>query len=160
MPAVSTAKPWRRVQNAFYLDDTTSGWTIRNNSFVNCKNGLLFNGGRDNLVTANHFERVHAAVYLVSECPGGMIMYSAIAEAYAELRRTLSWPAWAKSVPTTLPPCVPARAPRLLTHPPRARYPQFSGLNASAGMPSFEALTTRFAMLLLFSPSWWVHQYW
>ena len=110
MPAVSTAKPWRRVQNAFYLDDTTSGWTIRNNSFVNCKNGLLFNGGRDNLVTANHFERVHAAVYLVSECPGGMIMYSAIAEAYAELRRTLSWPAWAKSVPTALPPCAFTRA--------------------------------------------------
>jgi len=63
-----------------------SHWVIHNNSFINCQNGILFNGGRNNTVTANHFERVDTAVYLVSECPSGAIQYSAIVRAFEELR--------------------------------------------------------------------------
>ena len=71
-----------------------SHWVIHNNSFINCQNGILFNGGRNNTVTANHFERVDTAVYLVSECPSGAIQYSAIVRAFEELRSASSQPAW------------------------------------------------------------------
>ena len=93
------------------------GWLVHNNTFINCKNGILFNGGRDNLVTSNHFDQVDNAVYLVSECGrGGAIVYSAIVRAFQELKDTFSWPAWSK-------------------------YANFSGLNASAGFPAFMTLT-------------------
>jgi hypothetical protein len=37
-------------------------------------------------VISNHFEEVDNAIYLVSECPGGAIQYSAIVRAFFELR--------------------------------------------------------------------------
>ena len=41
--------------NALYLDDTMSGWTVFNNSFVNVMNGVLINGGSDNNIHSNHY---------------------------------------------------------------------------------------------------------
>ena len=41
-----------------YLDDGMTGYQVYNNSFIDCQNGLLFNGGRDNYVYDNYFQDV------------------------------------------------------------------------------------------------------
>jgi hypothetical protein len=80
----------------FYLDDTMSGWLVENNTFVDVDIGVLFNGGRDNVVRGNYYERVGHAVQLVSECPSGAITMSNLYRGYTELQRTAKWPAWDK----------------------------------------------------------------
>jgi len=45
---------WPSVQ-AVYLDDQMSGWQVENNTFFNCSTGILVGGGRNNVVTNNHF---------------------------------------------------------------------------------------------------------
>ena len=77
----------------FYLDDTMSGWAVENNTIVNCTIGVLFNGGRDNIVHDNHFERVGNAIQLVDECPHGKITMSNLYRGFTELRKTAKWPA-------------------------------------------------------------------
>jgi len=75
-----------------------SGWTVLNNTFVSVENGVLINGGRDHVITGNHFENVSGApIYLVDECPTGKIMDSALLRAYGEVRKAAQdWPAWNK----------------------------------------------------------------
>lgn len=51
-----------RYQNAFYLDDMTSGITIEDNLFVRCNWGILIGGGRDNAVRDNAFAKCGQAV--------------------------------------------------------------------------------------------------
>ena len=46
---------------AIYLDDQMSGWTIENNSFVDCQVGSFIGGGRDNTVVGNYYERCDTA---------------------------------------------------------------------------------------------------
>jgi hypothetical protein len=108
--------------NAVYFDDTMSGWTVHNNTFTDVMNGVLINGGRDNVVTSNHFVNTGNAIYLVDECPTGKIQvmtqsplsrptdemiassppphgvaqYSALIRAEQELKQAMRWPAWRK----------------------------------------------------------------
>ena len=84
--------------NALYLDDTMSGWTVFNNSFVNVMNGVLINGGSENNIHSNHFDNVGNVLYMVDECPapGQAIIYYALVRSYAELRKVAAWPAWRK----------------------------------------------------------------
>lgn len=41
--------------------DQMSGWTVTNNSFVDCQVGSFIGGGRDNVVTGNYYERCDTA---------------------------------------------------------------------------------------------------
>lgn len=41
---------------AVYLDDQMSGWTVWNNTFLNCTTGVLLGGGRLNSFTENYFQ--------------------------------------------------------------------------------------------------------
>ena len=51
-----------RFQNAVYIDDMSSGVTVRGNLFANCNWGLLVGGGRDVLVESNAFVRCGKAI--------------------------------------------------------------------------------------------------
>ena len=51
-----------RYQNAFYLDDMTSGIVIEHNMFIRCNWGILVGGGRDNVVRDNAFVACGMAV--------------------------------------------------------------------------------------------------
>lgn len=44
-----------RFQNAVYLDDMASGFTVESNLFVECNWGILAGGGRDNVIRDNIF---------------------------------------------------------------------------------------------------------
>lgn len=44
-----------RFQNAVYLDDMASGFTVESNLFVECNWGVLAGGGRDNVIRDNIF---------------------------------------------------------------------------------------------------------
>ena len=67
-----------RYQNAFYLDDMTSGITIEDNLFVRCNWGLLIGGGRDNIVRDNAFAKCGQAV--VYDARGVGLMAFALAD--------------------------------------------------------------------------------
>ena len=49
---------------AVYLDDDMSGWTITNNTFINCQTGVVIGGGRRNTVKGNYFERCDVAQHI------------------------------------------------------------------------------------------------
>lgn len=44
--------------NCVYLDDELSGQSIVNNTFINCYNGMMLGGGRDNFISGNRFENL------------------------------------------------------------------------------------------------------
>ena len=50
--------------NAIYLDDDMSGWSITNNTFINCQQGGVIGGGRRNIVSGNYYERCDLALHL------------------------------------------------------------------------------------------------
>ena len=58
-----SALGWPSVQ-AVYLDDQLSGTIVTGNRFENCMTGVVLGGGRDNVVTFNHFENNDLAVHL------------------------------------------------------------------------------------------------
>ena len=49
---------------AIYLDDQMSGWSIFENSFLNCQIGSFIGGGRRNIVRDNYYERCDTAQHL------------------------------------------------------------------------------------------------
>eukprot|EP01052_Picozoa_sp_SAG31_P026425 SAG31_NODE_2393_length_5793_cov_18.326484_5_plen_203_part_00 len=49
--------------SGLYLDDQTSGWVVRNNSFVNMSMGVLLGGGKQNSFVDNYFQDVDLAVH-------------------------------------------------------------------------------------------------
>ncbi|GMH49987.1 hypothetical protein TrLO_g5061 [Triparma laevis f. longispina] len=53
-PLTPTVLGYTQVQG-LYLDDQMSGYTIRNNTFVNCMQAMLIGGGRDNVIDSNTF---------------------------------------------------------------------------------------------------------
>lgn len=53
-PLTPTVLGYAQVQG-LYLDDQMSGYTIRNNTFVNCMQAMLIGGGRDNVIDSNTF---------------------------------------------------------------------------------------------------------
>ena len=46
---------------AIYLDDQMSGWSITNNTFLNCQIGSFIGGGRRNVITGNYYEKCDTA---------------------------------------------------------------------------------------------------
>ena len=58
-----SALGWPSVQ-AVYLDDQLSGTIVTGNRFENCMTGVVLGGGRDNVVTSNHFVNNDLAVHL------------------------------------------------------------------------------------------------
>jgi len=49
---------------AIYLDDQMSGYTIFNNTFIDCQIGMFIGGGRRNTVMFNTFQHCDTAVHL------------------------------------------------------------------------------------------------
>ena len=49
---------------AIYLDDQMSGWTIANNSFLDCQIGTWVGGGRRNVITNNYYRECGTAVHM------------------------------------------------------------------------------------------------
>ena len=85
------------VVQGVYLDDGMTGWLVANNTFIDCQNGVLLNGGRGNVVANNSFREVDYAVYMGDECQSDL--------AYGKLVNASRWPAWAKygmEVPPTV----------------------------------------------------------
>jgi parallel beta-helix repeat protein len=41
-----------------------SGWTIVNNTFIDCQKGIFVGGGRKNVILNNYFENVDTALHL------------------------------------------------------------------------------------------------
>ncbi len=93
-----------RYQNAFYLDDMTSGITIEDNLFVRCNWGLLIGGGRDNIVRDNAF----------AKC-GQAVVYDA---------RGVGWMAFALADPSTSTILKRLAATPIDEEPWRSRYPR------------------------------------
>ncbi|MFM1804033.1 MAG: hypothetical protein RL136_912 [Planctomycetota bacterium] len=92
-----------RYQNAFYLDDMTSGILIERNLFVRCNWGLLIGGGRDNIVRDNAF----------AKC-GQAVVYDA---------RGVGWMAFALADPSTSTILKRLAATPIEEEPWRSRYP-------------------------------------
>ena len=102
-----------------YLDDGMTGYQVYNNSFIDCQNGLLFNGGRDNYVYDNYFQDVDFVAYLGGECKS--------VQTYSNLVAASKWPAWSK-YKTQLP---------AMTVPPT--FAAFSKLSCVAGGNQFKS---------------------
>jgi hypothetical protein len=51
-------------EQAIYLDDQMSGWTIVNNTFIDCQKGVFVGGGRKTHVANNYFHNVDTALHL------------------------------------------------------------------------------------------------
>eukprot|EP00040_Diaphanoeca_grandis_P010137 m.51911 g.51911 ORF g.51911 m.51911 type:complete len:787 (-) comp21518_c0_seq1:23-2383(-) len=49
---------------AIYLDDQMSGWTIENNSFIDCQVGSFVGGGRRNIIVGNYYEGCDVAQHI------------------------------------------------------------------------------------------------
>jgi len=49
---------------AVYLDDQMSGWTIENNSFIDCQVGSFIGGGRRNIVRHNNYVKCDTAQHI------------------------------------------------------------------------------------------------
>ena len=49
---------------AVYLDDQMSAWSVENNTFIDCQVGILNGGGRRNLFRNNRFMRCGTVFYL------------------------------------------------------------------------------------------------
>ena len=49
---------------AIYLDDQLSGWTVVNNTFIDCQKGVFVGGGRNTWVAGNRFFNCDTAVHL------------------------------------------------------------------------------------------------
>ena len=49
---------------AVYLDDQQSGWTVTENDFTDCHVCSFIGGGRQNVVSGNHFTRCGTVLYL------------------------------------------------------------------------------------------------
>eukprot|EP01050_Picozoa_sp_SAG11_P013716 SAG11_NODE_1622_length_4561_cov_2.741820_1_plen_1115_part_00 len=106
------------VVQGVYLDDGMTGYKVYNNTFIDCQNGLLFNGGRDNYVYDNYFQDVDFVAYLGGECKD--------TETYSNLVAASKWPAWLK-YRTQLP---------AMTVPPT--FAAFSKLSCVAGGNQFK----------------------
>ena len=48
-----------------------SGWSIINNRFVNCEQGVVIGGGRRNTVSGNYYERCDLALHMDNRGMGG-----------------------------------------------------------------------------------------
>ena len=101
-----------------YLDDGMTGYRIYNNTFIDCQNGLLFNGGRDNYVYNNYFQDVDYVAYIGDECKN--------IETYNNLKAVGKWPAWSK---------YKSQKPAM-TIPPT--FSEFSNLSCVAGGNQFK----------------------
>ena len=66
-----------RYQNAFYVDDMSSGITIESNLVVRCNWGMLIGGGRDNMVRHNAFVACGLAISYDARGVGWMAPYIA-----------------------------------------------------------------------------------
>jgi len=95
-----------RYQNAFYLDDMSSGILIEHNLFVRCNWGLLIGGGRDNIVRDNAF----------AKC-GQAVVYDA---------RGVGWMAFALADPSTSTILQRLAATPIDEEPWRSRYPNLA----------------------------------
>jgi len=90
---------------AIYLDDQNSGWTIEDNSFVDCQTGMFVGGGRDNVVRHNSFAHCDTAVHVDNR--GMNWEKSGCAEDLSLAQESFKWPAWSKYAITLTEPCVP-----------------------------------------------------
>ena len=88
------------VISGIYLDDGMTGWQIYGNQFLDVMQGVMLNGGRDNLIHNNYFEDVDYVTWLSDECQNQ--------PAYAKLRNVSRWPAWQKYTSQTPPMLVPS----------------------------------------------------
>lgn len=88
------------VISAVYLDDGMTGYRIEGNRFIDVMQGVMLNGGRDNLITDNYFQDVDRVTWLSDECKNP--------ETYGELVNASQWPAWQKYKTQTPAMTVPA----------------------------------------------------
>jgi hypothetical protein len=87
------------VISGIYLDDGMTGWQIYGNQFIDVMQGVMLNGGRDNLIHDNYFEDVDHVTWLSDECKNELT--------YAKLLNVSRWPAWQKYKSQTPPMVVP-----------------------------------------------------
>merc|ERR1712228_42664 len=98
---------------AIYLDDQMSGWSVYNNTFINCQGGMLIGGGRRNTLKNNYCENVDYCVHIdnrgmvweQTDCtpPDGSLWNGLYSVNYQE-------PPWSTAYPEIVnisSPCVP-----------------------------------------------------
>lgn len=88
------------VISAVYLDDGMTGYRIEGNRFIDVMQGVMLNGGRDNVITNNYFQDVDHVTWLSDECKNP--------ETYGKLVNASRWPAWKKYETQTPRMTVPA----------------------------------------------------